>query len=156
MVVYRKPTLNCITDLVRCKLLENEFHFEAERKFKWTGNRWTRVIDQPWTGTRAWAAWVRVGRFTDTMTLMLTQWQDRIPEDTDNIPNTPFPLIAYSDKAALSSFGTVKGYPFIVRLLNLHSDIRNGTGIGGGLIVGFIPIVRASACRFDRFSIGSS
>jgi len=41
----------------------------------------------------------------------------------------------------LSSFGTQKGYPIIVRCANLPSEIRNGKGIGGGAIVGWLPIV---------------
>ena len=50
-------------------------------------------------------------------------------------------LILYADKTRLSSFGTAKGYPVMVRIANLPKDIRNGEGIGGGRVVGFLPIV---------------
>lgn len=54
---------------------------------------------------------------------------------------SPLCFILYADKTKLSSFGTVKGYPIIARLANLPTTIRNGTGIGGGRIVGWLPIV---------------
>ncbi|KAG1861504.1 hypothetical protein DFJ58DRAFT_715418 [Suillus subalutaceus] len=51
-------------------------------------------------------------------------------------------FILYADKTKLSSFGTVKGYPVIARLANLPTDIRNSQGIGGGYVVGWLPIVK--------------
>ncbi|KAK0484990.1 hypothetical protein IW261DRAFT_1330175 [Armillaria novae-zelandiae] len=50
--------------------------------------------------------------------------------------------IIYADKTWLSSFGTVQGYPVIVRLGNLPSHIRNGQGVGGGHVIGWLPIVK--------------
>ncbi len=41
----------------------------------------------------------------------------------------------------LSSFGTVQAYPVIAQLANLESFIRNGTGIDGGTVVGWLLIV---------------
>ncbi|KAF9455950.1 hypothetical protein BDZ94DRAFT_1353726 [Collybia nuda] len=41
----------------------------------------------------------------------------------------------------LSSFGTAKGYPVIARCGNLPVNIRNGKGVGGGRVVGWLPIV---------------
>ena len=59
------------------------------------------------------------------------------------LPKGAYPLcwILYSDKSKLSSFGTVTGYPVIVRCANLPTDIRNGTGIGGGRVVSLLPTV---------------
>ena len=59
------------------------------------------------------------------------------------LPVNGYPLcwILYADKSKLSSFGTVKGYPVIIRCANLPSNIRNGTGIGGGRVVGWLPVV---------------
>jgi len=50
-------------------------------------------------------------------------------------------LSIYADKTKLSSFGTKKAYPVIARCANLPINIRNGTGLGGGRIVGWLPIV---------------
>ena len=57
-------------------------------------------------------------------------------------PSCPLAYIIYCDKANLSSFGTQKGYPVIVRCANLPIDIRNGEGVGGGRVVGWLPTVR--------------
>ena len=53
----------------------------------------------------------------------------------------PFGFIFYADKNKLSSFGTEKGYPVVMRCANLPVSIRNGEGLGGGIIVGWLPIV---------------
>ena len=53
----------------------------------------------------------------------------------------PLGLIMYTDKTKLSSFGTAKGYPVMVAICNFHVSIRNGTGIGGGRVVGWLPVV---------------
>jgi hypothetical protein len=50
-------------------------------------------------------------------------------------------FILYADKTRLSSFGTEKGYPVMARIANLPVDILNGEGIGGGQVVGWLPIV---------------
>ena len=59
---------------------------------------------------------------------------------------SPSPPVFFADKTKLSSFGTQKGYPVIARCTNLPVNLRNGTGIGGGRIVGWLPIV--SLCQF--------
>ena len=51
-------------------------------------------------------------------------------------------FIIYADKAKLSSFGWQKGYPVVARIANLPASIRNGEGIAGRRIVGWLPIVR--------------
>ena len=53
----------------------------------------------------------------------------------------PLLLSLYADKSKLSSFGTKKGYPVIARCANLPVEIRNGKGLGGGRVVGWLPVV---------------
>jgi hypothetical protein len=53
----------------------------------------------------------------------------------------PFGFILYADQTKWSSFGSQKGYPILARCANLPSEIRNGKGLGGGRIVGLLPIV---------------
>ena len=53
----------------------------------------------------------------------------------------PFCIILYADKSKLSSFGTQKGYPVVLRCANLPVTIRNGQGLGGGIVIGWLPIV---------------
>jgi hypothetical protein len=50
----------------------------------------------------------------------------------------------YANKAKLSSFGHVKGYPVVACCTNLPIAIRNGEGLGGGRVVGWLPIVRST------------
>jgi len=47
----------------------------------------------------------------------------------------------YADKSKFSSFGSQMGYPVIAKIANLPSEISNGQGLGGGSIVGWLPIV---------------
>ncbi|KAK0443415.1 uncharacterized protein EV420DRAFT_1484941 [Desarmillaria tabescens] len=58
-----------------------------------------------------------------------------------HVDGKPICYIIYADKTWLSSFGTVQGYPVIVRLGNLPSNIHNGQDVGGGCIIGWLPIV---------------
>jgi hypothetical protein len=51
------------------------------------------------------------------------------------------PFIIYADKNKLSSFGTAVGHPIIARLANMPVSIRNSEAIGGGSIVGWLPLV---------------
>ena len=52
-------------------------------------------------------------------------------------------LELYADKMRLSSFGTEEGYPVMARILNLPVGMRNGDGIGGARVVGWLPLVRS-------------
>lgn len=72
--------------------------------------------------------------------------QDTLPPNPDGLPVVALVLLIYSDKAKLSSFGTVKGYPVVMRILNVHSDMRNTTGIGGGRLIGLLPKVCFYLC----------
>lgn len=73
---------------------------------------------------------------------MVTFSQSNLPEGAK-----PFCFVLYADKTKLSSFGTEKGYPVMVRCANLPSNLRNGSGLGGGRVVGWLPIV----CLFFSF-----
>ena len=55
----------------------------------------------------------------------------------------PLGLIAYSDKTKLSSFGTAKGYPVMASISNFGAEVRSGSGIGSGRVVGWEPVVGA-------------
>ncbi|KAG1826427.1 hypothetical protein EV424DRAFT_1600316 [Suillus variegatus] len=72
----------------------------------------------PWTANAFWDA------------------QSRLPPDAK-----PLAFILYADKNKLSSFGTQKGYPIIVRIANLPIEIRNGVGVAGSRVVSWLPIV---------------
>ena len=73
--------------------------------------------------------------------LLLNQsLQSQIPEGA-----RPLCFILYADKAKLSSFGTEMAYPVVARCANLPTEIRNGHGVGGGRVVGWLPNVSSLA-----------
>ncbi|KAF6759534.1 hypothetical protein DFP72DRAFT_1100990 [Ephemerocybe angulata] len=98
--------------------LAPHFVWDAEKLFKFNGERWERFVNEPWTGDR----WSEI--------------QDTLPDN-----GVPLCFIIYADKTELSSFGTAKAYPIYVRLANLPSHIRNGNGLGGAILVGWLPII---------------
>lgn len=67
----------------------------------------------------------------------------------------PFCWIIYADKNKLSSFGTEQGYPVVARCANLPTDIRNGKDLGGGRVIGWLPILSLSLYFFNSTLIVS-
>ncbi|KAH6906920.1 hypothetical protein BKA70DRAFT_1372268 [Coprinopsis sp. MPI-PUGE-AT-0042] len=98
--------------------LWNWFEWDPERVLVEKGESWEHFVNEPWTGDD----WFKL--------------QDSLPEGASAVC-----LIIYADKTELSTFGTEKGYPVYAKIANLPSHIRNGKGIGGGHIVGWLPIV---------------
>lgn len=64
----------------------------------------------------------------------------------------PVGLILWADKNKLSTFGTQKGHPIVARLSNLDEKIRSSMGVGGGRIVGLVPVVGVSVYSHVLYS----
>ncbi|KAG1837031.1 hypothetical protein DFJ58DRAFT_718946 [Suillus subalutaceus] len=124
------PLWDWALDLLANPLLAPHFVWDAQQVFKHNGREFERFYNEPWTGDRWW----------DIQASSTNQ--SRLPND---IKAAPFCFILYADKTRLSSHGTVKGYPVMVRCANLPVGIRNGEGIGGGRVVGWLPIVSEDA-----------
>ncbi|KAF7776772.1 hypothetical protein Agabi119p4_5165 [Agaricus bisporus var. burnettii] len=109
-----------ILEMVKNPQLSPSIAWEAQHVFRWDhiSERFERFVDEPWTAEAFWEA------------------QSKLPQGA-----TPIALILYADKAKLSTFSTAKGYPIVARLGNLSTNIRNSDGIGGGRVVGWLPIV---------------
>ncbi|KAG2037875.1 hypothetical protein BDR03DRAFT_933870 [Suillus americanus] len=122
--VHARPIWDWALDLLDNPLLAPHFVWDACRVFKHNGTRFERFIDEPWTADRWWDI------------------QSSLPNVDGAVP---FCFILYADKTKLSSHGTVKGYPVVVRCANLPIHIRNGETFGGGRIVGWLPIVPEDA-----------
>ncbi|KAG2100727.1 hypothetical protein BD769DRAFT_1643762 [Suillus cothurnatus] len=105
------------------KDMEYTVHFrplwEWARLSKFDGDSFVRFINEPWTADAFW------------------ECQSQMSPDVK-----PLAFILYADKAKLSSFGREKGYPVIARLANLPVAIRNGKGLGGGRVVGWLPLIK--------------
>ncbi|KZP28161.1 hypothetical protein FIBSPDRAFT_729690, partial [Athelia psychrophila] len=116
--VYHRPLWDWVLGLLDNPRLINEFVWDAQKITKWDGHQWEHFYHEPWTGEDWWTT------------------QSKLPEGA-----TPLALILYADKTRLSSFGTAKAYPVVARIANLPVHIRNSNGIGGGEVVGWLPIV---------------
>ncbi|KAG1786171.1 uncharacterized protein HD556DRAFT_1434837 [Suillus plorans] len=106
-------------DLLQDREVGPHFVFDAQQLSKFNGEKFVWFIHEPWTASAFW------------------EYQSKIPPDAK-----PLAFILYADKAKLSSFGRAKGYPVVARCTNLPTAIRNGEGLGGGCVVGWLPIVK--------------
>ncbi|KAG2140624.1 hypothetical protein DEU56DRAFT_734807, partial [Suillus clintonianus] len=122
--VHSLPIWEWALDLLENPLLAPHFVWDAQRVFKHNSTGFERFYDEPWTGDQWWDV------------------QSGLPH---GLVAAPFCFILYADKTRLSSHGTVKAYPVVVRCANLPVGIRNGEGIGGGRVVGLLPIVSEDA-----------
>lgn len=116
--VHHRPLWDWVLGLLNHPRLIKEFTWDAQRISKWDGSRWERLWHEPWTAGYWW------------------ELQSKLPPGA-----SPLALILYADKTRLSSFGTAKAYPVVARCANLPVHIRNSNGIGGGQVVGWLPIV---------------
>ncbi|KAG1808131.1 hypothetical protein EV424DRAFT_1574699 [Suillus variegatus] len=117
--LFRRSLWDWVTDLLQDPQVGPNFVFDAQRLSKFNGEKFVWFIHEPWTAHAFW------------------EYQSKIPSDAK-----PLAFILYADKAKLSSFGRAKGYPVVARCANLPIGIRNGEGLGGGRVVGWLPIVK--------------
>ncbi|KAG1867364.1 hypothetical protein F4604DRAFT_1881653 [Suillus subluteus] len=117
--VYFRPLWEWAVDLLRHPIIGPHCVFDAQRLSKFDGDSFVWFIDEPWTADAFW------------------ECQSQMPPDAK-----PLAFILYADKAKLSSFGREKGYPVIAHLANLPIAIRNGNGVGGGRVVGWLPLIK--------------
>ncbi|KAK0436961.1 uncharacterized protein EV420DRAFT_1487347, partial [Desarmillaria tabescens] len=106
-------------ELVKDSTLEPHFVWDATHLSKWNGSTFERFVNEPWTAQAFW------------------DLQMALPEG-----GKPLYIILYADKTRLSSFGTAQGYPVVARCGNLPVHIRNGKGVGGGRVVGWLPVIK--------------
>ncbi|KIK25431.1 hypothetical protein PISMIDRAFT_9624 [Pisolithus microcarpus 441] len=107
-----------------CGLLKHpsiglHFVFDVQHLSKFDGLSFIRFIDELWMANEFWNI------------------QSQLPPNGKVLP-----FILYADKVKLLSFGQQKGYPIVTRLANLPVSIQNGEGIGGGCVIGWLPIVK--------------
>ncbi|KAG1876628.1 hypothetical protein DFJ58DRAFT_712860 [Suillus subalutaceus] len=129
--VHALPIWEWALDLLENPLLAPHFVWDAQRVYKHNGTEFEQFYDEPWTADHWWDI------------------QSNLPHD---LVAAPLCFIVYADKTRLSSHGTVKGYPVVVRCANLPVGIRNGEGIGGGRVIGLLPIVSEDASEEGKKS----
>ncbi|KAG2103998.1 uncharacterized protein F5147DRAFT_580146, partial [Suillus discolor] len=114
------PLWEWVLDLLGNLVLTPHFVWDAQRIYKHNRTEFEHFYNEPWTGDQWWDV------------------QSRLPP---GLKVAPFCFILYADKTRLSSHGTVKAYPVVVQCTNLPIGIWNSKGIGGGRIVGWLPII---------------
>ncbi|KAG2136263.1 hypothetical protein BD769DRAFT_1352368, partial [Suillus cothurnatus] len=117
--LFHRSIWDWAVDLLQDPQVGLHFVFDAEQLSKFNGDKFVQFIHEPCTANTFW------------------EYQSKIPSDAK-----PLAFILYADKAKLLSFGQVKGYPVIARCANLPVAICNGEGLGGGCVVGWLPIVK--------------
>ncbi|KAI0695484.1 hypothetical protein BC835DRAFT_1414874 [Cytidiella melzeri] len=107
---------------VQDPLLAPYMEWDAQRLSKFNGTKWVRFYDEPWTAKK----------FAE------------VQSDVSKIrgDGKPLAIILWADTSVLSTFGTQKGHYIVARLGNLPMWVRNGKSLGGGRVVGFVPIIQ--------------
>ncbi|KAI0697352.1 hypothetical protein BC835DRAFT_1206783, partial [Cytidiella melzeri] len=116
-----------ILSQVQDPLLAPHFEWDAQRLSKFNGTKWVRFYDEPWTASK------------------FAQVQSHVSSIRSG--GKPLAIILWADTSVLSTFGTQKGHYIVARLGNLPMSIRNGNFVGGGRVVGFVPIVGADSAE---------
>ena len=124
--VHARSIWQWVLDLLNNPHISPHFVWDAERLYKHDSAEFEHFYDEPWTADSWWD--IQVGYIVTlsiiscSLTCVFTM-QSELPASTENA--VPLALILYADKSKLSSFGTVKGYPVVVRCGNLPVDIWN-------------------------------
>jgi hypothetical protein len=66
--------------------------------------------------------------------------QNQLPPDVGAIESVFLPLHVWLDKGNMTR--RIQLHPIVLRAAWLDSTIRNGSGNGGGCLIGFMPMVR--------------
>ncbi|KAI0087064.1 hypothetical protein BDY19DRAFT_995481 [Irpex rosettiformis] len=119
--LHSRSLWDWILQQVKDPQLAHQFHWNAQQLSKFDGKSWVRFFDEPWTAMK------------------FAQVQTEIMKI--NPRGKPIAIIIWADTSKLSTFGGQKGHFIVARIGNLPSDIRNSAALGGGRIVGFVPIV---------------
>ncbi|KAG6847873.1 hypothetical protein H0H93_005308 [Arthromyces matolae] len=125
---YRDPW-KYVLSLVRDESLAPLHCWNAVKKFYCEDGKEERVIDEPNTADTWWGV------------------DSELPEP-DPYPHCFLPLHFWLDKGLVTS--RVKAYPMILRPAWLPREIRNGSGNGGGVLLGYMPMVKDPADPSDR------
>lgn len=122
--LYRDPW-EWIKNLVQDPTLSKDMSWFPVKKFLHVGEDITRIYDEINSGDAWW------------------EYQDSIPQpQSDKRPHCYFPLHIWLDKSNVST--GKKMHPIILRACGLPSQIRNASGNGGGILIGYMPIVGES------------
>ncbi|TEB18351.1 hypothetical protein FA13DRAFT_1822013 [Coprinellus micaceus] len=107
-------------DLAKSPELAPHWEWDACKMSRLDGDKEEGFVNEPWTGSAMYDI------------------QSTLPDDGRS-KCMGFKL--YADTTQVSSFGKQRVHPVYARPANLPAHIRNGTGLGGGRVVGFVPLL---------------
>lgn len=124
--------------------LASHFHWDAQRLSKHDGSKWVRFYDEPWTADKFAQVQVSINDYDGLVFCLICFDHSSHVQDSITVKNAkakPLAIILWADTSKISTFGTQKGHFIVARIGNLPQHVRNGGFLGGGRIVGFLPIV---------------
>ena len=124
-------------ELLGNKEILPHFQWDAQCKYQFNGATFQQIIDEPWTAD----AWWDIQVYTTTLSNTDKFSQMKLPDG-----RKPLCLLIYADKSWLSSFGTAKAHPVLVRCANLPVEMRNGEDVDGRCLIGWLSIVCDETC----------
>jgi hypothetical protein len=136
---WREP-LAFIQESVTDPSLMPYSHFHASQKYLQQGNHSVRLVDEPWTGD----TWYKIEvsfRYSHHAPLLTVQ-KSQLPPDVGSIESVLLALHIWLDKGNMTR--RVQLHPIVMRMAWLDVSVRNGSGNGGGVLIGFMPMVWGS------------
>ncbi|KAJ3488350.1 hypothetical protein NLJ89_g11626 [Agrocybe chaxingu] len=125
---YRDPW-EWILALIRDESLAPMSMWNSVKKFHGSKGHEERIFDEPNTADTWWNV------------------DSELPE-TDAFPHCYLPLHLWLDKGLVTR--RVKKYPMILRAAWLPCQIRNASGNGGGILLGYMPMIKDPFDPTDR------
>ncbi|KAG2148877.1 hypothetical protein DEU56DRAFT_729847 [Suillus clintonianus] len=113
--------------------LSQEINWYPVRKYLCEEGKDVAIYDDINTGTLWW------------------EIQDTLP-NVHGLPHCFLPAIFWLDKGMITK--RVRKHPMLLRPAFLPRAIRNGSGNGGGILVGYMPVIRDPSDPSDRNSAG--
>ena len=133
---YRDPW-EWILSLVQDESLAPTHMWNSVQKYYCRGDFEERIYDEPNTADTWWA--VDVSSSSPWTHYLLTIFlKSELPEK-DEFPHCYLPLHFWLDKGLVTR--RVSKYPMVLRPVWLPRRIRNASGNGGGVLVGYMPMV---------------
>jgi hypothetical protein len=130
--------MDYFVDLATDTSLVPHSNWHALRKFLVSHDHTDRMRDEPWTGDEWWDLEVCCDLDEQTSSELIGM-QNMLPVH-DDVEHCLAPFQIFLDEGQVSSH--VQMHPIVLRGLWLTAEVRDGSGNGGGIIIGFMPKVR--------------
>jgi len=142
---YRDPW-EWILSIIQDESLAPMAMWNAVQKYYCSGDFEERIYDEPNTADTWWN--VDVSLISANQCHVYFFSKSELP-DNDIFPHCYLPLHFWLDKGMVTR--RVKKYPMLLRPAWLPRQIRNASGNGGGVLIGYMPIVGHNCLSTKKF-----